>query len=91
MSCPAYWNRRVQQELSPAFSLVKFIQARAYARPKILDRVALPAIAPMPGDPIKQMRKFLKNAYDPTSPQDDLIIMYHRAGGFSHVRQSECL
>jgi len=84
MSCPAYWNRRVKYELLPAFPLVKFIQARAYGRPMVLDAGTVPAVDPAPGDPVKQIIKFLK-ANPPPEIQDGLIIMYHRAGGFSHI------
>jgi hypothetical protein len=80
VSCPAYWRRRVSEELRPAYPTTRFVQARAYGIPREVDGVVIDGVEPDPGDPIRQMRKFLK-----AHPDDPpAILMYHRAGGFTY-------
>lgn len=84
MSCPAYWNRRVKNELSPAFPHTRIVQARCYGSERHIDGHVIPAVQPGTGDPIKAVRRFLEAQDDPSK----VAVMYHRAGGFSHVHLS---
>lgn len=94
--CTITWMRRVASELTPHYPRAWFIFARAYHVPRTLDRsdgrgtFTIPGIEPDPrGFPLTAMRRFLSANYRDNEQQDDLVLMFHPAGGFSWVRQSE--
>ena len=79
MSCQAYWRNRVKAEITPRYPKVTMIQAIAYGRPKVLDEGTVQGVDPDPGDPIKQVRKYLAVR----GSEVRLIILFHPCGGFS--------
>lgn len=78
------WHKRVQQELVPRFPGVIFAQARSYQFGKTVEtakgRVVLKPIVPLEGDPIKQMKRFLRGRYTET---ELFVLYYHPRGGFN--------
>ena len=79
MTCSAYWAKQVESRITRHWPDLVVVQTRSYGTTRHIEGLGVlpPVERDNPGDPIKQMVRYLKTHHTPKA------IMYNPRGGFS--------